>query len=234
MTRLITFIIVVIGLSSCNQDRIFQSDIEKLIHNKKKSTEDILGQLDGFIQKHGKDGFEFQNGIVKDFFKTHKIVMSFIDSLDNIDKRDRLEATNDFIEKNFKKYAIKYPYEVSLTKDTPLDVIKFEIVDLENGYLREWEENVSHRFNNVSATIIPDKIGFSDTEKITGTIGFMAYSDNLKLKIRMNEKDIEVKNGMGYFSIDPKELKEGQGILKAEIIFPDTIYTTTILVNKNR
>jgi hypothetical protein len=234
MTRLIAFIIIVSGLFSCNSDRIFQSDIDKLIDNKKKSTEDILEQLEKFTRKHGKDGFEFQSRIVRDFSKTHRTVISFIDSLDNIDKLARAEATNAFIEKNLKKYIIKYPYEASLTENTPLDLIKFQLVDLENTYLREWEKNVSHSFNNIAATIIPDKIGFSETEKITGTVGFMAYSDDMKLKIKMNNKDIDVKNGKGYFSVDPNELKEGQGSLKAEIIFPDTIYTTVILVTKNR
>lgn len=57
----------------------------------------------------------------------------------------------------------------------------------------------------------------------------MAYSDsmNLKMKIRLNDRDVEVKIGKGYFSVDPKELKVGQR-LRAEMIFPDTVYSTTI------
>jgi hypothetical protein len=158
MKRLIVCILMITGLMSCNPDRIFQSDIEKLIQNKTKSNEEILGQIDVFMQKHGKDGFEFQNGIATDFSTTHKKVILFLDSLDNIDKQDRFKIANDFIDGTFKKYTIKYPYELSLTEDTPPDLIKLQIVELENVYLREWEQNISHRFNNIAATIIPDKI----------------------------------------------------------------------------
>jgi hypothetical protein len=59
----------------------------------------------------------------------------------------------------------------------------------------------------------------------------MAYSDNMKLKVKLNGRDIEVKNGKGYFSIDPKELMPEQRSIKAEVIFPDTVYATQILID---
>jgi hypothetical protein len=224
----LAYIVILTGLLSCDSERIFQSDVEVLIDDKKKSTENILEQLEDFIEKHGKEGFEFENEIVGQFFKTHRDVSSFLDSLDNMDRSHRVEATYEFIDKTFDYFEIKHPYETSINENTPLNLIKLQIVDLENAYLREWETNVSHRFNNISAVIIPDKIDFAQTEKITGTVGFMAYSDDLKLVVRMNGKDIKVENGKGYFSVDPAELKEGQRHLKAEIIFSDTSYTTIL------
>lgn len=78
MIRLITVITIVTGLIGCNSDRIFESDVERLIDTKKKSTEEILGQLKKFIHQHGKGGFEFQNGIVNDFSKTHRCISPLI------------------------------------------------------------------------------------------------------------------------------------------------------------
>lgn len=233
MKKSFIYFVIITGLLSCNSETVLQSDIEVLIDNKKKSTEIILGQLQEFIQKHGREGFENQSKIVEDFSRSHENVISFLDSLDAIEKQHRHTVATRFIRETFHGYEIKYPYEESLTENTPIGIIKLQIVDVENTYLRKWEENVTYRFNKMTVAILPDKIEYHDTDKITGRVGFWGYSDELKLKIRMNEKDIEVKDGIGHFSIDPNDLK-GQENLEAQIIFPDTVYTTSILIKKKR
>jgi hypothetical protein len=233
MKKIFTYIIIATGLLSCNSERISQSDIELLIDNKKKSTEVILGQLQEFIQNHGREGFEAQNEIVEHFSSSHQKVISFLDSLEFLEQQNRHIAATDFIRETFSKYEMKYSYVESFTVNTPIDLIKLQIIDVENTYLREWEENVTYKLNKMTVAILPDKIDYLDTDKITGRVGFWAYSDELRLKIKMNKNDIEVKDGIGYFSIDPIDLK-GQENLEAQIIFPDTVYTASILIKKRR
>jgi|GEM_PF-2606093 len=229
MKKIITYIIIATGLLSCNAERISHRDIEVLINNKKKSSEVILGELQEFTRKHGRDGFEFENDIVEHFLNSHQKVISFLDSLEFLEQQNRHIIAMDFIGETFSSYEIKYPSVESFTVNTPIDLIKLQIVDVENTYLREWEENVTFKFNKMTVAILPDRINYLATDKITGRVGFWGYSDELKLKMKINNKDIEVKDGIGYFSIDPNNLK-GQKSIEAQIIFPDKVYTTSIAI----
>lgn len=229
MRKIVTYILIATGLLSCNAERISQGDIEVLINDKKKSTENILDDLQEFTRKHGREGFEYENDIVEHFSNSHQKVISFLDSLEFFDQQNRHIIAKDFIRETFSSYEIKYPAVESLSVNTPIDLIKLQIVDVENAYLREWEENVTFKFNKMTVAILPDRINYLDTDKISGRVGYWAYSDELRLKIKINNKDIEVKDGIGYFSIDPDDLK-GQDRLEAQIVFPDTVFTASIAI----
>lgn len=226
-TPTIAFLILTLGLSAC-KDNVSKKDIDLLIQNQIKSSEDILVTMNEFADRHGKDGFEIQYEVAKQLTKNHQSTTKFMDSLDTINKNDLLNVVTNFIQKTWDKNTLQYPVELSISKDTPIDVIKLQIASLENTYVREWQNIGTFRLNRYEAFIIPDKISYKSNEKITGDIGLMAYSDEMKLNLKINGQEIECKNGIGHFSIDPKSLAKGQNFLKADIVFPDTVYTKTI------
>lgn len=227
-TPTIILLIILLGLSACTNDNVSKSDIDGLIQNQIKSCEDILSNMNAFTDKHGRDGFEIQYEVSKHLTDIHKRTSEFMDSLDIINKNDLQNVVNNFISKTWGKYSLQYPIEISISKDSPISLLKLQIATLENTYLREWQNLGTFRLNRYSAFIIPDKITYKSNEIITGDIGLMAYSDEMKLNIKINGQEIECKNGIGHFSVDPSSLTKGQNFLKADIIFPDTVYTKTI------
>lgn len=226
MRTLIIILLTSFGLSSCSTDNVSKG-MENLIQNQIKSTEDILNDVNLSI-KHGREGFEGEYRVATDFIKIHERTTKFIDSLDGIDKKEVKGAVDNFIVSNWKKYPLEYPITISVSEDTPLSLIKLQIVNLENAYLREWENFLTFKFNRLDAYIIPNKISYKADGQITGDIGLMAYSDNMNLSIEINGQKVKCENGLGHFSIDQTKLPKGQNFVKAKIIFPDTVYTATL------
>src|SRR5690348_5557980 len=120
MTRLILTVFIIAGLISCNRDKISQKDVDLLVDERIKSNEKLLTEIQTFVKKYGREGLEFQNDVVRDFIKKHGQVVTFLDSLDGIEKDERPNATNEFIKNTFEKYSLKFPYKTSVTNNTPL------------------------------------------------------------------------------------------------------------------
>ena len=226
MYKQITIIVFAIGLYGCDQDRILTSDIDILIENQVKSNEDILNQMNSFIDKHGKEGFERSHEIVKDFVKIHEEVKKFNVSVDKIDKSKLPQASNEFVHQTFEGLTLEHPLTITLDENTPRSLIKLQILNLENLYLRERGGQVSFSFNNFELVVIPDKVNYKKDEMITGKIFLAGYSDELRRPMRLNGREIDVKAGKGLFSIEPKDLNGESKQLKAEMSFPDTTFTT--------
>ena len=226
MNKLTIIIFLAIGLFACEQDKILPSDVDVIIANQVKSNEEIIKQMTAFIDKHGKDGFESSFEIVERFVKIHDDVKDFITSLEKMDKHRLARESNEFVKSAFSALPIEHPLTITLNEDTPASLIKLQIVNLENLYLRERGGQVSYSFNNFELVVIPDKIEFQKGENITGRMGLMGYADQMKRPMKMNGSEIEVREGLGFFSVAPSDLIEGQKSLKAEIIFRDTTFTS--------
>ena len=237
MKKFLGSIIVSAGLIGCNSDKISNSDIQVLIDNKQKSIEDILARSKELVQKHGI--YEDQDELVEIMFDTHKKVLSFLDTLDNLNEAYIPYAAKGFINDTF------YPEEIPFTEDTPASLIKLHIVYLENERL-SWQADAiaqnetasglhesALRFIKVSLVVIPDKIGFNETEKLTGTVALMGWPAKMKQTIFVNDKEVEPTEGEGHFAIDPKELK-GQDSLRARIVLPDRTYSASIPIRRRR
>ena len=227
-TILTTSILSVLFIA-CNPDKIANNDIDQLIDVRKNNNENLLREMNQFIDKHGHKIYRMESDITKGFTKIHQEVLQFLDSLDAIEKQNRSSQANEFINKTFKMYKLEYPHDLLITDYTPVSLIKLQILDIENIYLREWRTSVTHKFTNTKAVIIPDQITFDKNSSISGTVGFVAFSETLKPRMRLNNKDIEVENGVGHFNINKDEIQRLK-VIDLEIIFPDTLYQTSIKI----
>jgi hypothetical protein len=229
MKKLFLILSIATCLTGCVRDQVSRSEIEKLISATQKSNDKILAKMQDTAAKYGKAGDEWSNEIIVTFSKNHRRIQSFLDSLNSIDKASRAPAAHQLIHSTLEKFSVDYPYEATIAEETPLDLIILQIVEQENVYLRQWQTVSAYKFNAFETTIMLDKVKFKPDENITGTMSLMGYSEERLPTMRLNGKILDVKAGKAHFSLTPSELA-GRDSLKAEVVFPGTVFTKSIPV----
>lgn len=225
MKTIIVIACVAFVLVSCDQKSIPKSEINLLINNQVKENEEILKTMNEFIETHGQKGFEGQFQLVNDFQNTHDEIISFMQLIDSIEDKNLSTASSNFIQETF-AWESSIPKSVMITETTSRELIKLQLINLENLLLREYKDGANFRFNAMEAVIIPDKINFENDEPITGTISMMAYSTELEIKAKVNGADV-MGSGKVPFKIDQVSVK-GQDKLTLEILFPNKVYTSSL------
>lgn len=231
MKAIPALVILSLCLISCgvHTDANYNSEVKILIDNQIKSNEAMLNKMNDFINQHGKGGFENEFKLASTFTKIHLDIIDYLKSVDTIRVENLPKTTNDFIDKTFSSYALTFPLTLSVTEDTPPELIKLQLAILENLFLREYEDGITFKFDKMEAVIVPDKINFKKNESITGTISMRAYSSALEIRAKINGTEVK---GFGNvpFKIEPAALKAQQK-LAVEVFFPNTVYKSTIDLN---
>lgn len=218
-----------IVLFGCNNNAL-KSEVDLLTANQLKHNEEMLLEMNSFIEEHGKEGFGSQFQLVENFQTKHDSLLSFLKFLDSGNEKNLSSVSNEFYREIFSGYEISNTYPISITESTPRELIKLQLVSIENLVLREYKDGVSFRFNKMEAVIVPDKLNFKNNETITGTISMMAYSSDLEINAKINGIDIK---GVGrvHFKIDPKSGKDQEELI-VEVLFPNRVYKTSMDVNR--
>lgn len=230
MKTTIAFVCAGLIFFGCDDNKVLKSEIDKLISSQVKANEDIINEMNSFLEKHGKEGFKGQFELTETFKKMHSNVISFFDSLDTMEDRDISSVSTEFIRETLHLYQISTPQPVLITDTTPRELIKLQIVNIENFVLREYKDGINFRFNNMEAVIIPDKINFESDEPITGTISIMGYSTEMEINAKVNGLDVK-GSGKVPFKVDPSSFKDKQK-LTVEVLFPNKVYNVSIDLNQ--
>jgi hypothetical protein len=195
--------LTLIVFSGCNYERVYLSDIDKIIDRRSADNAAILDKIsyDVKIRNSKSDSIIFK------LSRLHQNVINFFDSLDQINDQDLPRKYNHFVKREFPKlnYDRVYIPSIDVDHDTPPSLVKLQLAELENIYLRNWEYwtgSLIVEFNALAPIILPDKLIFNKNESVTGKVTLASYSNDLVAKMKVNGRQLHTTDGFGYFTID--------------------------------
>lgn len=227
-------------LSSCNYERIYISDVDKLLSNQLVNNEQQLNSIKAEIKRFKIDKIEKNILLIDRLESLHRQLLTLNDSIDTFDKGQQIHKAKHFIYRYFDdlEYYQKNPLE--LTEETPSALIKLHLSIMEGFYLKEQEGRYSFEDYRISLDklqplIVPDKILFGKGEKITGRIWLISTTDDPEMlvqnskvvkKMEINGTEIKNENGLGQFEVSNLKTRPGEFTLTTVVTLPDTVMKT--------
>jgi hypothetical protein len=235
----------ILTISSCTYERIYISDVEKLLSNQLENNREQLDNIKNQIKEFKINKIKKNTLLIERLENIHSELLALNDSIDALEKEQKIYKANGFIDRHFSdiQYYQKAPLE--LTEETPGTLIKLHLATLEGFFLKEQEGRYSFEDYRISLdrlqpVIVPDKIVYQRNEKITGRIMLMSTTDDPELlvqnakvikKLEINGAEIANEKGLGKFEIQ-NDNAVGELVLTTIVTLPDTIMKseTTIYV----
>jgi hypothetical protein len=226
----------ILTLSSCNYERVYISDVDKLLSNQVDNNERQLDKIKEEIKRFKIERIKENILLIDRLESLHENLLTLNDSIDTLDKGQRIYKAKQFIDRHLNdlEYYEKNPLE--LTEETPSALIKLHLAILEGFYLKE--KGVRYAFEDYTLSldklqplIIPDKILFRKGENITGRILLISTTDDPEMlvqnskvvkKMEINGTEIKNENGLGRFQISDVT-GSGEVTLTTLVTLPNTV-----------
>lgn len=198
---------------SCTSERIYTTDIDKLIADQVENNEHEIQRIKNELNEFKIDKVEGNVDIVERMDILHAKVLKLIDSLDYDDKGKALKRTVQFIDKNFTDLESYKEAHLRLDEITPRSLLKLRVCILEAFYIRQQRlrydfEVDGVRFNYTNIIIRPTKTILKKGEKLTGELFLGAesnFEDSQRVirKMIINGKEVEATREGWTFEFVP-------------------------------
>jgi hypothetical protein len=240
--RQILVISIALFLSSCNYERIFISDVDKLVANQVENNRYEIDRIGAELKDWKIDKRKKNITLLSHLDEFHNKVLSLNDSIDIGDKDSAIHKAIDFIAKNFTEIDSFNEIPLEIDKDTPRSLIKLHISKLEALLIGQHRHrydygDVKIHFDHITIRAFPSKTLIKNGEALTGqliVIAEPAFEASKKIIKKMTLNGQEVRADKNGWNFEIRPTVKGNGLkafeLKSEAILEDTILTGTQLI----
>lgn len=231
MMRQLAFMVVCsFAIGSCSQDRVFNSDVDKLTTNRLINNQIEIENILKEAEKRGGQLKEKNMPFVKRMQDLHQSILDLNKEVDSVDKNTALHRVKDFIASHFEKMENNNRTNNPLDQETPKSLMKLHLATLEAFLIRERIDELYSkvmRLDSIAVVIVPSNVVVKNGEKITGKAAialFSRYEDTKAMfsQILINGKELKQGKDAWEFELDSK-LKGGEQLeLSAEAFYRDT------------
>jgi hypothetical protein len=240
--RQIRIILYGLLLTSCNYERVFISDVDKLTLNRLENNRIEIAEIKKELKQAKIDQVKENIDLINRLDRVHESILKLSDSIESFNKGIAARNVTIFISNNFNdlRWFNKVPLE--LNEDTPRPLLKLHLATFESFLIRDARDNYegnSLKFDQMIVHIVPSKTIVKNGEKITGQLFVVAKSryestKDMISKMTLNGQEIKADKVGWKFEIQP--IVKGTGLidfeLKGEAIFKDPRIKTVVKGNE--
>ncbi len=229
MKQLAFMVVCSFAISSCNQDRVFNSDVDKLTTNRLINNQIEIENILKEAEKRGGQLKEKNIPFVNRMQNLHQSILDLNKEVDVLDKNTALHRVNDFIASHFEKMKTNHTNN-PLDQETPKSLMKLHLATLETFLIQERIDELYGkvmRLDSIAVVIVPSNVVVKNGEKISGKAAialFSRYEDTKAMfsQILINGKELKHGKDAWEFELDSK-LKGGELLeLSAQAVYRDT------------
>ncbi|NOS92971.1 MAG: hypothetical protein HOP30_13690 [Cyclobacteriaceae bacterium] len=228
MRQFIKMVVCSFLFISCSNDRVFNSDVDKLtsnrLHSNQLEIDNIQKELQGEDRKISKEN----STLLTRMQNLHKAVVKLNNSLDTKDKATALQLVNDFIVSGFEELRINNQTVIPFDAETPKSLMKLHVATLEAFMIEEQRKKMRSmmHLDSIAVVMVPSKLIVKKGEKIAGKAAIVLFSEysstkTMFSKILINGNELKRGKDSWEFEVMPKGKEVGPIELHAEAIYSD-------------
>ncbi|MBI3220025.1 MAG: hypothetical protein HYZ44_10965 [Bacteroidetes bacterium] len=229
MRQLAIILVCLFTMCSCSQDRVFNSDVEKLTANRLLNNQIEIENILKEAEKRGGQSKETNMPFVKRMQDLHQSILDLNKEVDAMDKNTALHRVKDFVVLHFEKMESNNRTNTALDQETPKSLMKLHLATLEAFLIQEWADELYGkvmRLDSIAVVIVPSKMVVKKGEKITGKAAIALFSRYADTKVMFSQIVIngrELKHGKDAWEFELEAKSKGAEPieLSAEAVYSD-------------
>ena len=233
MRQFLLILLTVMG-TSCNYERVFIGDVDRLTDNQMKNNRIEIDKIKEEIKQFKIENRKKNILLIDNLDKLHLNVQNLNDSIDLVSRSTALDKAIDFINRNFDSLNYFNEVQLQIDQDTPRPLLKLHISTLEAALIMESKEWYDYpddgiKLDRAIAQIKPSKIIIKGGEELSGHLILGAeanFNESKKsiTKVTLNGREIFADKEGWKFEIAPTSKEKGllRFELSSEIIINDT------------
>ncbi len=211
----------------CNQERVFNSDIDKLTIHQMKNNQIEIDDLQLKVQKTESSRMKQAVAKVERLQDLHESILNLNNSIDRMERAMASRKTAAFIEEHFQELTTYNRTLSPIDFDTPKSLMKLHVATLEAFIIRERRDDLKDylmRVDSIAVVMVPTKLVVRKGDKISGKAAIALFSNYSDTKsafrtILINGKELKHGKDAWEFELDLNTPSVGPIVLNAEAIY---------------